>query len=557
MNGSEPRASLTASRRPPGLPVTVLAVGVLASTVVLYLHARKMWFFGDEWAFLDQRTLWSGSGPLAPSNEHWSTVPLVLYRVMWHAVGLQHYPVWVLMPVLTLMVGSVALFVLLRRAGAGDWTAVSCALVLAWNGAGEDTLWAFQVGFLGSLTAGVIACLVFQEMESRRGLVLTNVLAVIALMCSGLGVPMVAWVSVFALILRGWRAALSVGVVPSVVFILWYVAYGDSGNPQGLPDASFSQFLTYVWVGVAHVWEVTSAVGGIGAVVFLGLAAAAFLGTAPGKLHALAASGVATALPAYGVLAFSRANQGVEQAQSLRYVPLGLVLTLPALAIVLGLIRAGLAHRRVEGAAVAAGLTALLLAASYASTSGFADYRATMFDGLEQRVLAGVHLAESGEPLMRTTIEAPSQLPIDVALLASPGQRDHVPSVNPDEEDLWAARTALRVSAQATPHDLPFAGSVTGDGIAGDLDLSDCADVATNVLPSGYVQLPPGTRGAQIGLTSPGTNVLVQLVHDGEVTAPVSMATTPGQTAFVGTNVPDAALRITLTTDTFGVCDHG
>jgi hypothetical protein len=51
--------------------------------------------------------------------------------------------------------------------------------------------------------------------------------------------------------------------------------------------------------------------------------------------------------------------------------------------------------------------------------------------------------------------------------------------------------------------------------------------------------------------------VIVQLVHDGEVSAPASLSTPAGQTVFVATNVPDAALRITPTTPTFGVCDHG
>ena len=233
MKGSELLSRMTPSRRPTA-PVVVLAVGVLASTVVLDWHAREMWFFGDEWDFLYHRALSGGDGPglLAPHNEHWSTIPLILYRVMWQVVGLQHYQVWMLMPILTLMVGSVAMYALLRRAGASAWIAVICALVLAWNGAGEDTLWAFQVGFLGSLTAGIIGCLVVQEWQSTRGLVLANAMALVALMCSGLGIPMVAWMTLFALLLRGWRIALAVGTVPTLVYAAWYSAYGVSATEQ-------------------------------------------------------------------------------------------------------------------------------------------------------------------------------------------------------------------------------------------------------------------------------------------------------------------------------------
>ena len=62
MNGSEPQTR-TALRRRPSAPVAVLALGVLASTVVLVWHAREMWFFGDEWDFLYHRALSGGDGP--------------------------------------------------------------------------------------------------------------------------------------------------------------------------------------------------------------------------------------------------------------------------------------------------------------------------------------------------------------------------------------------------------------------------------------------------------------------------------------------------------------
>ncbi len=549
------------SRWRPTAPAVVLAVGLLASTAVLVWHARTLWFFGDEWDFLYHRALSGGDGPglLAPHNEHWSTIPLVLYRVMWHVVGLQHYQLWVLMPILTLMVGSVAMYVLLRRAEVPAWTAVICGLVLAWNGAGEDTLWAFQVGFLGSLTAGIIACLVVQESRSLRGLVLANVMALVALMCSGLGVPMVAWMTLFAVLLRGWRVGLAVGVVPTLTYAAWYAAYGVSATEatDQLPDASASAFLAYVWAGISQVWDVTTGMPQVGVVVFLGLAAAAFLTTTTDKLHALAVSGVVTTLFGYTMLAVSRAKFGVEQAASLRYVPLGLILTLPAFAIAVGLVRSRLPARSIERAAVAVGVTALLLSASYASTSTFADNRSTFFGGVEERVLLGVHLEESGEPLLRTTLEASNQPPIDVALLASPGQRGHVPSVEPDDDELWLARAQFRVAATPAPSDLPFADEVTGEGIGGDLDLSSCGQQATNTLPAGYVEVPAEPQGVQIGLRTAGPSVNVQLVHDGEVSAPAALSVPAGQTVFVGTNVPDAALRITLTTDSFGVCDHG
>jgi hypothetical protein len=558
MSQRDSRTPASYLKRRPSPPVVTLAVGILASTVVLLWHARKLWFFGDEWEFLYQRGLTGGNGPgpFEPHNEHWSTIPLVLYRVMWQMVGLQHYPLWDFMPIAALMVGSVGLFVLLRRAGAADWVAVACAVVLAWNGAGEDTLWAFQIGFLGSLTAGILACLAVLSATSWRGLVLANVLLVAGLMCSGLGIPMVAWAALFTLMLRGWRTTLAVAVVPTLVYLAWYAAYGSSAVPDDEdPYVSWMQFVTYVWAGIGHVWDVTTGAP-VGTVMFVALVAVALFARVTDELHALAVSGVVTTVFAYGMLASSRADLGPEQAQSLRYVPLGLVLTLPAFAVLVGLVVAVLPGRRIERYAVAAGLVLVLVGSSYASTQTFAHDRANFMQGVEQRVLTGVYLEEKGEPLLRTTVEANSQT-IDVGLLTAPGQRDHVPVVTPDDDELWTGRAQFRVAAMAAPADIPFAHDVSGVGVGGDLDLSDCAEVATNVLPLGYVEVPAGVKGTQIGLRNPGTALSVQLVHDGEVSEAATITTGAGQTVYVASNVPDADLRITLTTDTFGVCDHG
>jgi hypothetical protein len=545
----------------PGPPVVVLATGLVASTALLLWHSRTLWFFGDEWAFIYHRALTGGDGPgpLAPHNEHWSTIPLILYRVMWHVVGLQHYPLWDLMPVLTLMVGSAAMYVLLTGVGVPGWPATVSALVLAWNGSGEDSLWAFQVGFLGSLTAGVLACVAVQKGPSPRFTVLANLVLVAGLMCSGLGIPMVAWASLFALMQRGWRAALTVGVVPTATYGVWYIFYGSDAVQQagGLPDPSPSAFLTYVWTGVGHVWDVTTGISGVGPLVFLALASVALFVPMTRDVHALAVSGIAAAIFAYTMLAVSRAAFGVEQATALRYVPLGLVLTLPTFAIVASLVGQVLPASRIESLVVAVGLSGLLLLSSYASTRTFAHDRATVVAGLEERVLTGVELIQRGEPLMRSTVEGPLQPPIDVGRLAQPGQRDEVPRVTLDDHELWMARAQFRIGASPAPYNLPFAHAVTGVGVAGDLDLSDCAAVATSTLPTGYVDIPAGTSGVQVGLRNPGTGVSVALVHGGEVTPPATLSTPPGQIVYVGTNVPGANIRITLSTDTFGICDHG
>ena len=75
------------------------------------------------------------------------------------------------------------------------------------------------MGFVGSVLFGVLAVLAADVThQSRAGLAATWVLGVLALMCSGIGVVMVAVAAVTAFLRRGLRAALLLALVPAVVF---------------------------------------------------------------------------------------------------------------------------------------------------------------------------------------------------------------------------------------------------------------------------------------------------------------------------------------------------
>ena len=80
---------------PPSGPSARAAVwvfaGVEAMAAILWLiQSRSRWFFADEWAFLTN----GSSTPLDlldDHNAHWTTLPRLLYRVLWELVGLNSY----------------------------------------------------------------------------------------------------------------------------------------------------------------------------------------------------------------------------------------------------------------------------------------------------------------------------------------------------------------------------------------------------------------------------------------------------------------------------------
>src|SRR5664279_571675 len=58
---------------------TSLAVAL----IVLLFASRGLWFFYDEWDFISSRGLHHPAlGLFAPHNEHWSTLPILSYRVL-------------------------------------------------------------------------------------------------------------------------------------------------------------------------------------------------------------------------------------------------------------------------------------------------------------------------------------------------------------------------------------------------------------------------------------------------------------------------------------------
>ena len=96
----------------------------------------------------------------------------------------------------------------MRRAGVGPWIASAAAALFMLFGAGDENIvWAFQMGFVGSLVFGLTQLLLADHdgpIARRDWLALLAGLA--GLLCSGVGVTMVVVVGLATLARRGWRA---------------------------------------------------------------------------------------------------------------------------------------------------------------------------------------------------------------------------------------------------------------------------------------------------------------------------------------------------------------
>ena len=225
-------------------PAAIVFGLVVAGAAALYfVMGRHQWFYYDEWDFLAGRSAWSLNDVFRPHNEHWTTLPILVYRALWWAVGLRSYrPYQAITIALHLTVG-VLLRVVMRRAGVNAWIATAAASLFVLLGSGrQDILWAFQFGFVGSIAFGLVHLLlaVHDGPVDRRdyfGLVA----GLAGLMCSGVAVTMVVVVGLAVLFTRGWRLAVLHTLPLGAVYVVWWLIVGHEGytnRTAGLHAAS-------------------------------------------------------------------------------------------------------------------------------------------------------------------------------------------------------------------------------------------------------------------------------------------------------------------------------
>jgi hypothetical protein len=266
-----------------------VVVIVVALPLIMY-QARDQWFFLDEFDFLATRST-GFHDLLRPHNEHWSTLPILVYRALWHVVGLRHYWPYQLCVVLEHLAVAVLLRAVMRRAGVNPWIATAAAGLFAVLGSGrQDIVWAFQMGFTGSVMFGLGHLLLADHdgpFDWRDWAGIACGLA--ALMCSGVGVSMVAAVGIATAIRRGWRVAIvHVGGL-GAVFLAWWVGFARSAYASG--STSVGQVVRFVRLSVGNAFVGMGHLPGVGTVLGLVLVAgAALLATSPDRRERLRAA---------------------------------------------------------------------------------------------------------------------------------------------------------------------------------------------------------------------------------------------------------------------------
>src|ERR1700736_3673022 len=117
------------------LATLVIAFGILFA---LNVHA---WFIGDEWDMIVRVTQpLTVHALFVPHNEHWSTVPILIYRVLVDLFGLRTYVPYLFVLFAAHLCLAHLLWRLMRQVGASDACATALAAIFAVLGAGAQNL---------------------------------------------------------------------------------------------------------------------------------------------------------------------------------------------------------------------------------------------------------------------------------------------------------------------------------------------------------------------------------------------------------------------------------
>lgn len=312
---------------------------------VLLYSVRRLDFYYDEWDFVDKAERWRFGDYFVPHQEHWSTVPMVIYRVLLGLNGMHSYLPFSATLLLLHCANAFLLFLLVRRRS-GDALGIAAAGILLVLGRGsDDFIWAFQIGFSCSVLFGLAALLLLDVAEpSRRALAGGSAALVLALASSGEGLFFAVAAAALTLLRSpepGWgparfRTTAATLAAPIIGYGIWYGLYGsDSAEIARSPSSlhALGGLLTFVPTGVGA--GLAGVVGLSRQLSWLGFAVFAAVFALVCRRGREAAPAIALGI---GVLAqfcatgLVRAQFGTQLAGTSRYVYIAAVFTLPLLA---------------------------------------------------------------------------------------------------------------------------------------------------------------------------------------------------------------------------------
>src|SRR5690242_7304714 len=158
MGGADPSVMVQTRRARVALWVMVVAAGAW-----LLFRDRHLWFGGDDWFILLDRSVRPHTGQLGvfdAFNEHWTTLPILMFRGLYAVFGISTYWPYLVVLVLVHLTIVVLLWEVMVRAAIDPWLAMGFTALTAIAGVGFENLTnVWQVPLILPLALGLGALL--------------------------------------------------------------------------------------------------------------------------------------------------------------------------------------------------------------------------------------------------------------------------------------------------------------------------------------------------------------------------------------------------------------
>lgn len=388
---------------------------------VLLRANRDQWFFKDEWVFFRELTADPPASVWTPHNGHWSTVPMLVYRALFDLVHLSSYRPYIAVLLLVHLVAVHLAWRLFQHAGAGIAASTVLAAILAVLGSGaENLLWAFQIGFVGSVAVVLAVTLVLDRPRPGPGrLAVGSGLAVASLLFSGISVPLLVLPAVVGLARAGVRRTVATFAAPVVAYLAWLLL-APPNEGDSFPRPGVGEGVHYVAAGLLDAVGSASGLGPLaGPLVLLAAVVVAVVlrrGRSSARTdsrpeqarahRALVAGSALAVLGLYVVVAVGRGSLGVGQAGESRYVYIAAFAGAPAVA---GLLAVVLTWRRPVTSVVLSGLALTALVTNGAALADRVAVETARETTTREAVAATVEILRTGEPTLAESADPLSE----------------------------------------------------------------------------------------------------------------------------------------------------
>lgn len=303
---------------------------VLAAAVLLWV-GRGVWVASDDWMLTGPRSFSDVSSLLRDHNQHFSLIPVLIYKSMFSVLGFNSYLPYRLVSVAVHLTVVVLLRVIMRDANVGPWIATVAAGTFAVFNSGGISAAQFQMPL--GLMFGLAMVIVVSRSRLSAGMGVAAVaLGVCAVASSGIAVPIVIATGAVAWRRHSLLTALVLTVPVAAVYVAWWLWDRPTRPAAGIWHPSLEG--AAVWARIYSVALVRDLGGWLFPALLVGVfvGAVALLLTRPRILGILVPGSLVGA--AVLLQAFSYIGRGfwLEGAQA-RFIYLTAALCLPAVAI--------------------------------------------------------------------------------------------------------------------------------------------------------------------------------------------------------------------------------